>query len=97
MQLCMPSHEIAFCMPAGAKGVPVHAHERDHELDVERLQKLVLHNPVTLNLLGSGRTVGHSAGGEAGPGLGLAPEIEHFAVRHRQVLQPFRTALHMPV
>ena len=42
--------------------------------DVERLQKLVLHNPVTLNLLAAGDP------DKAGPGPGSAAEIEHFSI-----------------
>ena len=42
--------------------------------DVERLQKLVLHNPVTLNLLATGDLE------KAGPGPGSALEIEHFSI-----------------
>ena len=42
--------------------------------DVERLQKLVLHNPITLNLLASGGS------GKANPVQGSAAEIEHFSV-----------------
>ena len=42
--------------------------------DVERLQKLVLHNPITLNLLASGGS------GKANPAQGSAAEIEHFSV-----------------
>ena len=42
--------------------------------DVERLQKLVLHNPVTLNLLATGNP------DKAGPGPGSAAEIEHFSI-----------------
>ena len=47
---------------------------------VERLQKLVLHNPVTLDLLAAegpstGRT---SLAASAGPGS--ADEIEHFSI-----------------
>ena len=42
--------------------------------DVERLQKLVLHNPITLNLLASGGS------GKANPAQGSAAEIEHFGV-----------------
>jgi len=42
--------------------------------DVERLQKLVLHNPVTLNLLATGDAQ------KAGPGPGSAAEIEHFSI-----------------
>ena len=50
--------------------------------EVERLQALILHNPVTLNLLGGGAdSAGTARGGEAGPGPGSSPEIEHFAVR----------------
>lgn len=44
--------------------------------DVERLQKLVLHNPVTLNLLAANG----KDSGKAGPGPGSAAEIEHFSV-----------------
>jgi hypothetical protein len=48
--------------------------------DVERLQQLVLHNPVQLDLLGpaGGGAAGRSEG--AGPGPGSAAEIEHFSV-----------------
>ena len=42
--------------------------------DVERLQKLVLHNPVTLNLLATGDAQ------KAGPGPGSATDIEHFSI-----------------
>ena len=50
--------------------------------EVERLQALILHNPVTLNLLGSSDgTAGTARGGEAGLGPGSSPEIEHYAVR----------------
>ena len=42
--------------------------------DVERLQKLVLHNPITLNLLTS------ESSGKANPAQGSAAEIEHFSV-----------------
>ena len=42
--------------------------------DVERLQKLVLHNPVTLNLLAAGNCE------KAGPGPGSAAQIEHFSI-----------------
>ena len=42
--------------------------------DVERLQKLVLHNPITLNLLAS------EGSGKANPVQGSAAEIEHFSV-----------------
>ncbi len=42
--------------------------------DVERLQKLVLHNPVTLNLLATGDSE------KAAPGPGSAAEIEHFSI-----------------
>ncbi len=42
--------------------------------DVERLQKLVLHNPVTLNLLAAGNSE------KAAPGPGSAAEIEHFSI-----------------
>ena len=42
--------------------------------DVERLQKLVLHNPVTLNLLATGNSE------KAAPGPGSAAEIEHFSI-----------------
>lgn len=44
--------------------------------EVERLQKLVLHNPITLNLLGSDS----DPSGAAGPGPGSAAEIEHYYV-----------------
>jgi ATP-dependent RNA helicase DDX56/DBP9 len=44
--------------------------------EVERLQKLVLHNHVTLNLLGGGS----DDADEAGPGPGSAAEIDHFCV-----------------
>jgi hypothetical protein len=44
--------------------------------EVERLQKLVLHNPTTLNLLGNDA----DASGAAGPGPGSAAEIEHFHI-----------------
>ena len=50
--------------------------------EVERLQALILHNPVTLNLLGGGDgPAGTARGGEAGPGPGSSPETEHYAVR----------------
>ena len=54
--------------------------------DVERLQKLVLHNPVTLNLLASEQS------GKAGPGPGSAAEIEHFSIATDRCLfcVPFR-------
>ena len=42
--------------------------------DVERLQKLVLHNPITLNLLAS------KGSGKADPAQGSPAEIEHFSV-----------------
>ena len=42
--------------------------------DVERLQKLVLHNPIMLNLLAS------EGSGGANPAQGSAAEIEHFSV-----------------
>ncbi|KAI8466490.1 MAG: P-loop containing nucleoside triphosphate hydrolase protein [Monoraphidium minutum] len=53
--------------------------------DVEQLQKLVLHNPTTLNLLaapagaaGGGGGGGGGDGGLAGGGSGAAAEIAHF-------------------
>ncbi len=48
--------------------------------DVERLQQLVLHNPVQLDLLApeGGGAAGRSEG--VGPGPGSAAEIEHFSV-----------------
>ena len=42
--------------------------------DVERLQKLVLHNPLTLNLLASEQS------GKAGPGSGSTAGVEHFSI-----------------
>lgn len=44
--------------------------------EVERLQKLVLHHPVTLNLLGATADDDNAAG----PGPGSAAEIEHFSI-----------------
>ena len=44
--------------------------------EVERLQKLVLHNPTTLNLLGSDS----DPSGAAGPGPGSAAEIDHYYI-----------------
>ncbi len=52
--------------------------------EVERLQKLVLHNPTTLNLLGSDSDPNSAAG----PGPGSAAEIDHYYVacdRHASV------------
>lgn len=46
--------------------------------EVERLQKLVLQNPVTLNLLRPDQDDARSGGAAAGPGS--AAEIEHFSV-----------------
>ncbi|KAL4858273.1 DEAD-box ATP-dependent RNA helicase 16 [Chlorella vulgaris] len=45
--------------------------------DVDRLTKLVLHNPAALNLLGQSTAKGEEAGVVAG---GAAAEIEHFSV-----------------
>lgn len=54
--------------------------------EVERLQKLVLHNPTTLNLLGSDA----DPSGAAGPGPGSAAEIAHFYIAcNRCGLLPF--------
>ena len=38
--------------------------------DVERLQKLVLHNPVALNLLGAAPAVGAEGGADLASGSG---------------------------
>jgi hypothetical protein len=48
--------------------------------DVERLQKLVLHNPIILNLLAPADAAPGARGGAAGAGPGSAAEIEHFSV-----------------
>lgn len=45
---------------------------------VEQLQKLVLHNPVTLDLLQSTAPGLEAGGGE--PGAGAAANIEHFSI-----------------
>lgn len=48
--------------------------------DVERLQQLILHNPVQLDLLAAGPKAADGLAGGAGPGPGSAAEITHFSI-----------------
>ena len=50
--------------------------------DVERLQKLVLHNPVQLNMLSAGSGDG-DGGVDLAAGSGVAVEIEHWDLQVR--------------
>ena len=49
--------------------------------DVERLQQLILHNPVQLDLLAPAAHAPDGAGGAAEPGPGSAAKIAHFCIR----------------
>ena len=57
--------------------------------EVERLQKLVLHNPITLDLLAADASAASRGGNAAGPGPGSAAEIEHYAIRCERCAAPF--------
>ena len=48
--------------------------------DLERLQALVLHNPLELDLLALSEAEAAAAGGGAGGAAGAATEIEHFSL-----------------
>ncbi|KAK9906356.1 hypothetical protein WJX75_000482 [Coccomyxa subellipsoidea] len=78
LMLSMPGYEedlqaIAPLIPRSCQCLLMSA---TSSAEVERLQKLVLHNPTTLNLLGNDA----DASGAAGPGPGSAAEIEHFHI-----------------
>lgn len=48
--------------------------------DVERLQQLILHNPVQLDLLAAVPGAANGLVDGAGPGPGSAAEITHFSI-----------------
>ncbi|BDA46069.1 ATP-dependent RNA helicase dbp9 [Coccomyxa sp. Obi] len=78
LMLSMPGYEedlqaIAPLIPRSCQCLLMSATSSE---EVERLQKLVLHNPTTLNLLGGDS----DPSGAAGPGPGSAAEIDHFYI-----------------
>lgn len=74
-------HPVTLQVPRSCQCILMSATISD---DVERLQKLVLHNPITLNLLHTNAAAAPGAPGAAptalSQGSGVSASIEHFAV-----------------